>query len=49
MTIKIWPEPWSPGVAHLIRTRAVRALAAQPDKRVVKFKHGPHYVTVRRE
>jgi hypothetical protein len=29
VTIRIWPEPWSPSVAHLIRARAVAGVGGQ--------------------
>lgn len=48
MKIKIHPEPWSPGVAHHIRTRAVAALAREPGKKSVSFKFGNYYVRVAR-
>lgn len=48
MKIRIHPEPWSPGVAHWIASRARAALAREPDKRVVEFKFGVYYVRVTR-
>lgn len=42
MKLRIVPEPWSPGVAHHIASRAKAKLA----RGITSFKYGPYFVRI---